>query len=326
MELVFFIYLIILGCLVLFTESKLLLKYVYIPSAFIFLIIVRISGYDVDIKVYASSMENIDLSNIYYLKEFVFWYGSHLVYIMSNNALVSFLILDLIWLSTLIYISNYNKNDGFLIIILLTSFPLFFGYENIYRQLYATIFALLSYTIINESYKKSIFIYIISVFMHNIMLFLLPIFIMKNFFNLGIKYRIFFSLAVTVIIVSLLSYFLQFKSASSTGQDMSLAYLLMFVCFVYILLIKFNFNIINIIKKIPSLFNVLIFMILLQFTNADMISERMGMVFLIFVIYDLYLYSNSINHSYRRKFFRIGLLLLFSLPVLVFSSSRSFFI
>jgi len=62
-------------------------------------------------------------------------------------------------------------------------------------------------------------------------------------------------------------------------------------------------------------------MISLVTLPIGMVSERMGMFFLIFVIYDLYVYSCTMQKS-RQQLFRIGLLLIFSLPVVIFNSSR----
>ena len=58
--------------------------------------------------------------------------------------------MDIIWIITLIRTSvNLSKESVItnklsvgLIVVLSTSFPLFFGYENIYRQLFNTIFSL----------------------------------------------------------------------------------------------------------------------------------------------------------------------------------------
>mgnify|MGYP007063494256 CR=1 FL=1 len=56
----------------------------------------------------------------------------------------------------------------------------------------------------------------------------------------------------------------------------------------------------------------------------EIISERLGMMFLVFLLFDLYRYSHTIEHYGYRVMFRLGLLFVFSLPVLLFSSTLSF--
>jgi hypothetical protein len=327
LELIFFIYLIILGCLVLFTESKQLLKYVYVPSIFIFLIIVRLSGYDVDIQHYADAML-FNSDSIYYVKEFIFWYSQRYLYLFLQNDLLVFFIMDIFWIYIIIQISNNLDNDrnmrlkGGFIIILISSFPFFFGYENIYRQFFGTIFVLWSYSYIDRDRKKAILIFLISIFIHNIMILLLPILIMKA--SIKKKYKLSISLLITMIFILLLDYMSKFKSGHATGEDLSIVYLIMFLIILYLFIIKLKFNINTLILKFPSLLITIFYMISLQHMKFDMITERLGMIFLVFLLYDMYDYSNSL-FGLRRNLFRICLLIVFSVPVLFFSSARSFF-
>ena len=298
------------------------------------MIVVRNSGFDFDMIVYAESMQ-YSTHNIYYLKEFIFWYALRYFYLIFNNEIVVFLMMDMIWIF-LLYRTSINlskrsliKNNFSLglIVILSTSFPLFFGYENIYRQLFATIFSLYSYSLLHTSYKKSILFFCISVFMHNISILLIPIFLINKIFRFKLYFRILLSLLVCIVFLMLFDYASKFKSPDSiTGSDMSLIYLFLFLSIFIMYLIRFKFRFLDLYRKTPSLIIILILMSGLLLLKYNMISERLGMMFLVFLIFDLYMYSNTILKYSNRVVFRLFLLLFFSVPILIFSSSRMFFI
>ena len=331
MELVSFIFLIFLGSLTLISENKYVLKYIYVPSLFLFMIVVRSSGFDTDIATYVREMKSTG-NTLYYLREFMFWYPLRFLYSIFQDPKLVLLCMDAIWIfilfRTTVQTSDLKK-DRFsvgLIIILSSSFPFFFGYENIYRQLFATVFALYSYSLLNSSYKSSILLFVIAIFMHNTVLILLPLFYVNKLLNFKIKFRVFISLFLSIFIVFLLGYVSQFKSGRSTGIDMSILYLLMFSFVFFLYLVKFKFKIFDLFRKTPSLIIITILMFGLNKLKYDMISERLGMMFLVFLLFDLYRYSHTIEHYGYRVMFRLVLLFAFSVPVLVFSSSKMFFI
>ena len=333
MELFAFILLLCVGVITIVSENKYVLWLFYIPFLYLFMIVVRNSGFDADMLEYARSMQYSSHS-IYYLREFVFWYMVRFFYYIFNNEITVFLLMDMIWIFTLYRASvNLSKSSQIknnlslgLIVVLSTSFPLFFGYENIYRQLFATIFLLYSYSLLHTSYKKSIFFFCISVFMHNISIVLVPIFLINKIFRFKLYIRVFLSLLISIIFIMLFDYASEFKSAKSTGSDMRLIYLFLFLSIFIMYLIKFKFRFLDLFRKTPSLIIILILMFGLLTFEYDMISERLGMMFLVFLLFDLYRYSNTILKYSNRIVFRLFLLLLFSIPVLIFSSSRMFLI
>ena len=331
MELIAFIILLVFGVITVISESKFFLWLIYIPTLCLFMIIVRNSGFDTDMVTYVKEM-TYSGHNIYYLREFVFWYSLRFFYYIFNNEIAVLLFMDLIWIFFLYRTSiNLSKESFYmnnfslgLIVILSTSFPLFFGYENIYRQLFATIFSLYSYSLLKTNYRQSIFFFCLSIFMHNTVIVLLPIFFINKVFNAKIYLRVFLSLILCLVFIMLFNYASQFKSAKSTGIDMSLIYLFMFLSTFVIYLIKFKFRFIDLFSKTPSLFIIIFLMFGLTSLKYDMISERLGMMFLVFLLFDLYRYSNTILKYSNRILFRLFLLLVFSIPVLVFNSSRIF--
>ena len=197
MELISYIILICFSALSILTESKLFYKWIFIPSVLVFMIIIRSAGFDLDLETYALEMRgNLYTTDLYYLREFVFWLGSRLVYYLFQDEFISFLFMDCIWIITILKVGNRmalfkkeNLNNA-LLVILMTSFPFVFGYENIYRQFYATVFALFSYSLISESYKKSLFFFVIAFFMHNTVVLLIPLYVVKKLYRFNFSGRI----------------------------------------------------------------------------------------------------------------------------------------
>ena len=329
MELIAYIILICLSVFTLLTESKTVYKWIFIPSVIIFLFIVRNEGYDSDIINYASQMQATGL-DFYYLREFVFWFGSRFVYLILQDEFSSFIFMDIFWIFIMVKLGNImssnNKErlNNALLLVLVTSFPFVFGYENIYRQFYATVFTLFSYSLIDKKHYYAIFIFIISFFMHNIVLLLLPLFIIKRFYRFNFIDRIQISLIVSLIIVSSLGILQKFKSVEQTGLNMGVFYVLIFVVLLIIGLLIFRYNIYKLFEKIPSLFFIVVLMIGLFVLNIDMVTERLGMMFICFLIYDLYKYTSEIENKSLRSITRISIMLLFTLPTLLFQSSKQF--
>ena len=327
MELIVFITLIFLGFFTLIVEGQNLLKWLYIPSAFIFMIIVRFSGFDADIITYAKEMHSVSY-DIYYLREFIFWYSLRFLYFLFQNEIIVFIILDFIWIYTLIKIQKTMIIDGYrlekgLIIVFFTCFPFMFGYENIYRQFFATIIVLYSYSLIESDYKKAIKLFILSFFIHNIIALIIPLFIIKKFFRFRLKDRITIAISLSVLFVLSLGFLALLKSSEPTRLDMSSFYLLLFSLFFVISLISFRENVYKFFKVVPSLLFSIILMIGLVNLDVDMIAERLGMMFIIFLLFDLYKYSNTLEGA-NRKLLRVSLLLGFSIPVFLFASSMKF--
>jgi len=329
LELVAYISLICLVSFIILTESKTLYKWIFIPSVMVFLFIVRNEGFDTDIEDYARQMHATGM-DLYYLREFIFWLGSRFIYYLFQDEFLSFLFMDFIWIITMVKVGNRmssfnseNLNNA-LLLVLITSFPFVFGYENIYRQFYATVFALLSYSLIDKKYYTSLFFLLIAFFMHNIVALLLPLFLMKKFYKFNFSDRIQISLIVSLVFVASLSVLAKLKSAEQSGLNMGMFYLLIFILLLIVGLLVFRKNIYILFEKVPSLFFIVVLMIGLVALNVDMVAERLGMMFICFITYDLYKYSSEIESKGIRSLVRLALMLLFSLPTLFFESSKQF--
>ena len=78
-------------------------------------------------------------------------------------------------------------------------------------------------------------------------------------------------------------------------------------------------------RNIPSIIPVTIITIGFLYLQQEIIAERVGMMFIPFLLYDMYRYSAKFNRFTYRVVFRLFLLLLFTLPVF-FSESAMIFL
>ena len=210
MELIFFIILCVLGFITILFEKKSIYKFIYIPFLLGFLICIRLNtfvfnGFDIDILTYAVEMQATSF-DFYYLREFIFWFALRFVYYLTNSELVSFILLDFFWVYILIKTSANRDFKGFqngLIIILATSFLFFFGYENIYRQFYAMVVSLYAYSIIQTKPYRAFLVFIMTIFIHNLTLFLVPLFIIKKYYSFKIKDRVFLSSLLAFLYIAI---------------------------------------------------------------------------------------------------------------------------
>tara|TARA_B100000902_G_scaffold219639_1_gene208639 strand:+ start:512 stop:1513 length:1002 start_codon:yes stop_codon:yes gene_type:complete len=331
MELSFFIALCFLGVLTVLLENRSILRYIYIPFLLAFLVVVRLNafiynGFEIDILTYAIEMKATSL-DIYYLREFVFWFGIRIVYYFTQSDLFSFLILDFFWIYITFKITSkeHTKRLGQgLIIVLATSFPFFFGYENIYRQFYAMVVSLYAYSILTVKTNKAVFLFIISVFIHNLSLFLVPIFIIRKCYSFSIKDKVILSSFLSSIYIIILPYIMSFKDADPTEIDLSYLYLFLFIGLFIFYIYKFRNNVFRFISVTPSLLPIVLLISGFVLHNQEMIAERLSMMFIPFLLYDLYVFSNSITNSINRRALRLTLILIFTIPVFWFSSSMIF--
>ena len=331
MELIFYIILLCLSSVIILSENNTLYRYIFIPFLIIFLFVVRNEGFDTDIKIYANQMHATGM-DLYYLREFVFWIGSRFIYYIFQDEFYSFLFMDLIWILIMVrtgnrMFSNSTKNiNNALLLVIVTSFPFVFGYENIYRQFYATVFALYSYSLIEKKYYSSIFVFLIAFFMHNIVVILLPLFLVKRFYKFKLSDRIQISIIVSFLFIASLSLLTKLKSTEKTGLDMGFFYFLIFLVLLILGMLIYRKTILMFFEKIPSLFFVTILMSGLVTLEVDMISERIGMMFICFLIYDLFRYTSEIKNKALRSLIRLSILLIFSLPTLIFENSYKFLV
>mgnify|MGYP006090189677 CR=1 FL=1 len=331
MELIVFIALCVLGIITVLIENSSILKYLYIPSLLGFLVVVRLNafvfnGFEIDILTYAIEMQATSF-DLYYLREVVFWFGLRFIYYLTQSEIFSFIILDFLWIYILLRTSAKEESKRLgkgLVIILATSFPFFFGYENIYRQFYAMIVSLYAYSVLNTKTNRAVFFFILSILIHNLSLFLIPLFIIRKCYTFPLKDKVILSSVVASIYILILPSIMSFKDADPTKIDLSYLYLFLFMSLFIFFIYKFRENVFRFIQIVPSLLPIIILIFGFVLHNQEMIAERLSMMFIPFLLYDLYLFSNTMTNSLKRRLFRLTLLLAFTFPIFWFSSSMIF--
>lgn len=331
MELVSFIILFVLGIITICMQNRDMLRFVYLPSLVVFMIIVRLNafvfnGFEIDILTYAIEMRTASL-DIYYLREFIFWLGIRVIYFITNSDLISFILMDLFWIYLLYKTSlkeKYYKLNNGLLIVLATSFPFLFGYENIYRQFYATVVLLFAYSRLEKRELSAWALFFTAIFIHNLSVFMLPLFIVKRFFKFNDLDRLVISILLSLLSIIILPYFMSSKGIMHTGVDLSILYFILFLLTFIYSIFKFRRNVMMFAHYIPSIIPVIIITLGFLYLQQEMIAERVGMMFISFLLFDFYEFSNTFKNGSFRIGFRLVLLLAFTLPVFFSSSSMSF--
>ena len=336
MELNFFIYLAILGGIILVLENKSLFYYLFLPSSILFILIVRNLGYDTDIdwySIYLSHLQpdffpNINRTSI----EFVFWDSGILLYKLFKDMDIVFAFLDMFWIMALV-IATYNLqsisknfNLSFYIVVFL-SFMAFFGYENILRQFIASMFAIASISYaLTSSKTKSIIFYFLAIFSHNVVIVTLPIFAYYFFKDKEQKIRFYIMLFLSIFIIALIiiAYLLHLRSPASTDSDSRIYYIIMFFAWSLVLYYLSNYEFSSYLANFPSSFYALVLSVSISWLDGDILLERISQIILFVLIFDIFRYSD--NYSYqKRSVVRIGVFLIFCGAIFAFGSSMSFF-
>ena len=166
----------------------------------VWFIIVRISGFDIDINTYVSYLDEkatllFLMNSSYFLREFIFWGSFMGGYIILQDKILILLLIDTIVLYFLIKTIINFRLPFYSFSLLLCFFPNLMGYENVYRQYIATILTLYS---ISLAYKNSFFLrtnefksyifIIIAAFCHNVAFLFFPfIFFLMKIFKLVVN-------------------------------------------------------------------------------------------------------------------------------------------
>jgi hypothetical protein len=185
-----------------------------------FIIITRLRGFQFDLIVYEKLMQETDWG-LYFIREFIFHFILRALYYITNSATITYIIIDVMACYILFAIlRNHQVSTSYAIIIFL-SVGFMIGFFNIYRQNIATLlFALaISYAKIDK-YKRSGIVVFLALFVHNAMLFFLPLYI-NNWFS-GFKAKILCLIALVVILVLIVNDF--DRGVVSIGGDNSLKY------------------------------------------------------------------------------------------------------
>jgi len=318
-ELSFYLFLVAVGlilCLKSIPNEKL-----YSLVTIIFFItysaVIRFSGLDGDMTVYAASLK-YDFLNSYYLREPIYWITSRYVYKILQSAELTFMFYDLISFIIILKVRVNLKLPQYFPYLLLVFFPIVMGMNNVYRQYlsYTLILYFLSLQFINAGNLKKYFFLLVAILTHNASAVFAPLAFIINDRN-RISYK---ALASGLGIFILLPYLLDSKSVSESGEVGAGVYLIFLFILFLVYAASYKFRLTNINKKLLYMF---VYMLLLLSMSILLMgsaqSKRIGMYCLIISLVPLIL---SIESNYKQKaLMRVILFIILTLPTLIFSSS-----
>lgn len=305
----------------------------YVLFAIIFLILIRSVGLDTDILHFINLIKQ-NFYNIFIYKEFAFWLTGRFLYHLVNNEVITYILLDLLWFTILLLSFKIYRDKTFtrkLFVIFFVSFPFILGTENLYRQHIGLIFLISSYLLREKNPRYALFLYFISIFMHNSMIIFFPLIIFKYFYNFNFKFRFFISNIVLFIMLYGI-YLVESgvlseldKSSSNTGLDLRFLYLSIFLSVLYLFSIKFRFSITKFLKTFPSVYFAIIIVVFMMQFNGTAPVERLAMGFLLLFTIDFFIYiEHKRNIIKYKKYIYLLYAIGFSIPTLLFSSVRNF--
>lgn len=186
----------------------------------------------VDMGTYARAMDyklGDMFKEIYFLRNIVFWGINSFLFHLGVSPRLIFFLWDAVSFITILEVRRRLSLPYYFVPLFYVSFLGVFGLQNIYRQYLASVFLLYSFSIISESRGKSFLFFLISALIHEssflllgVLFILLPKKAMRNSF---------FSLFLVVVIMGTLFVVMNTEDdlSRATGQDMSKAYLLVFI-------------------------------------------------------------------------------------------------
>ena len=259
----YYIFIFVLAVLLVPFSNKInntIFKYSWISIVLILSVALRsYINYDVissDIEAYIDIFSTIfqEEYRVFYLREFIFWYSGGLLYEITNNGKIVFLIFDLILFTILFRVftdirktsfSDLNENSTKLLLLsFLLFFPFIIGMHGSYRQLFASMVFLYSInkTVDREFFKAAVY-FLSAVLIHNSTIIFLPLIL----FMTNIK----INKIISILLIAFMPFSLNFLlnsdldgrnfaiSTGFIGETIAYWYLAIFGC-ITLLVIIFN--------------------------------------------------------------------------------------
>lgn len=315
-------YLSLIAFAILFTIIKINSFFYYTLTTsllIVYSLTIRFSAFDLDINVYANSMESSKVS-LYYFKEPVFWLGSRILYQILGSKELVFCFYDLLCFSLILFAQERLKFPRYFIFIVLIFFPSVMGMQNVYRQFIACSFLIFSIALVQTGSTKSSFIFfVLSGLSQNVGFLFFPLFFLFNFKNKRPSYKLLISAAgVLFLIPSAISS----KSSSDTGVLGVEAYIVILV-FILILYCSCSRWVLN--TNFAKYFYAKVYFILLLLISAYFMgnaqSKRVGMICLLLTLIP---FTAIIEKKFTNRIpARIIFVFAIAIPTFIFSSALS---
>ena len=147
-----------------------------------------------DMGAYNLNMAREDNFISYHLREPIFWVGSRFLYKVIGNFGLVFVVMDVV-----LFLSFYKSiellqsffpkhikldNIKYLYFAAFLVYPYIVGMHNHYRQILAITIAMCAIGLADKKLGKALFIYLISILVHNAALMLFPVILLVKKFNI----------------------------------------------------------------------------------------------------------------------------------------------
>lgn len=330
----FEIYLIalILAALPVIVPSARLFWLIVLPAFVVFLVIARFGEWSNDITKFAMWMTD-DFSGYMVIREIVYFSISRAAYSLLGDERLAFLLMDAGWILLAIIALRARFGSSPLqyaaLAMLLLSFPVLMGFQNFYRQHIATGFLILAY----HSGAGRVFLpgfsFIAGIFSHNSIALTAPALLLRSNMikNAPLAFLIFFGVTLCAVaglgLMSAGALGGLTKSNNTTGLNMSLVYLALFIVFFLYFLYTERGNLIAAAAASPACFSSLFITPGMIIFFADAAVERTAMIFLILMIPDIVASSTRFGR-WERLILLLGAFLLVTVPMAIFPNTRNF--
>lgn len=321
MELYWYVFIFILATLFTYRKAPINNSSLFLALCcivyFLTSIIVRGSGFDYDMVAYVDSMTYEDMS-FYYLKEPVVWLGIRFAYSFFEDVYLTLFFFDLIFFCTIFVALRLLGAPQYAYFLILIFFPVFSGFQNIYRQLFAQSFFLLSFSLALKGSKYTYFSYALSVLSHNVSALFFPVLLLVSS---KIMHRIIaFAMIASMPIIIYAS--LPLKSSAETGLNLPWMYVVViFFVSLFFSLIRRHAQPIREFRPGRVALSLLVIVLYSALLVSPAGAERIGM-FSLLVCFVLLVVC--IDRCFRSPFLaRFFFVLFCGLPIFISTSMRS---
>lgn len=293
----------------------------------LYVFLLRQGGFQGDFQVYLEELRSGWLS-VYYLREPLFWVGSKLLFSYLGSERVVIFFYDFLFCFVL-YKAVKKVSDVNVFFILLISFPVFLGLENVYRQVLGFPFSFLFiFYCVRARLLYSVFYLLLASLFHNSYIVLAPmlVFCIPRI-SIGIRLLVvllsFGCAAIFMMYWGFSVDMIEKSSAQSTGLNLEFLYAI-------IIFLLSSFSVPFFLKRFSDkwilasvIINLMYFISMTLLGSSQ--SERIGMILLLALFYLYFCLADS-TLKRRDYIMKLQMFFILAIPVFLFSSTRGFLI
>ncbi len=307
--------------------------------------IVRLAGYDADIIRYADMMRVLQESlfvydtpiEFYYYKEPAVWIGQAVLYHFLRDSHAVFTVYDTLIGLLLYHVFRNFQLPYYAYFAFLAYFPFILGFQNVYRQLVATLFVLWLFSMPQVGKGRALFIYILAFLAHHVAGVFVALFSfiwlqvqarLQAYYRGARSWKVTLPILIVFLIVLVTPLFLSLgadmKSSGETGANLTLVYVGTIGAFLLLFMVTGRFRVRE--DEFAAYF-ALVTCLWVTFVAAQLLSsagtERIGL-FSMILLYPLVVQRLELLGRFR-PLWRVGLVLGGFVPILAFGTRAFLF-